>query len=281
MRVEEELAAYTSDRETVLTVGVFDGVHLGHQYLIEYLRRQAFTKDILSGVVTFRKHPQQLLSPATKLPYLTGLDERIRILKELGVDIVVPLSFTKELADLSARDFLSLLQRYLKMKGMVVGPDFALGSGREGDVFMLNALGKEMAFTVDVVSPREIEGGIVSSTAIRKALANGEVTKVRKLLGHHFMLGGSVVHGIERGRDLGFPTSNIEVDPDQALPGDGVYVTRAYLGGNAYPSVTNIGRRPTFGGGERTIEVYLLDFSGELYGRELKIELISRLRESL
>jgi riboflavin kinase/FMN adenylyltransferase len=139
-------------------------------------------------------------------------------------------------------------------------------------------LGKEAGFTVDVVSPKVIDGESVSSTNIRQALARGDIQKVGRFLGRPFILSGQVIHGAERGRSLGFPTANLSVNSARALPADGVYVTRAYLSNHAYPSVTNIGRRPTFGHGERTVEVYLLDFEGKLYGKEFKIELLERLR---
>ena len=279
MQVEEELAKFAPHRETVLAIGVFDGVHLGHRHLIEYLKRQALVREHLAGIVTFANHPQEIVSPQIPISYLTGLEEKISLLQQLDVELIVPLSFTLELSQLSARHFVALLQKHLGMRGIVGGPDFALGQGREGDVSTLHSLGKEAGFTMDVVPPKMIDGEIISSTAIRQALAQGDVTKAEKLLGHPFGLSGQVVHGVERGKALGFPTSNIAVDPDQALPADGVYVTRAYFGNSAYPSVTNIGESPTFGQGERTIEVYLLDFAGELYDRELRIELVGRLRE--
>lgn len=278
MQVEEELAKFAPQRETVIAIGVFDGVHLGHRYLIEYLKRQALVRDYLAGVVTFANHPQQIISPETPLPYLTTLEDKVRLLQRLDIELVVPLTFNQELAQLSARQFIHLLQKHLKMKGVVVGPDFALGRGREGDVFALHSLGKEIGFTVDVVAPKVIDGNVASSTSIRQAIAQGDIQRVHKLLGRPFGLLGRVVHGEERGRSLGFPTANLEVNSGQALPSDGVYVTRAYLGNNAYPSVTNVGKRPTFGQGERTIEVYLLDFEGGIYGEELRIELLERLR---
>lgn len=279
MQAEEELAEFTPQRDAVLTIGVFDGVHLGHQYLINYLKRQALVRDYQSGVVTFSNHPRQVLLPQTPLPYLTNLKERIELLQKMDVDFVVPLSFNLELAQLPARHFVALLQKHLKMRGLVVGSDFALGRGREGDIFTLHSLGKELSFTVDVVSPKIIEGEVVSSTIIRQALAQGNIQKVGSLLGRPFSLSGQVAHGVARGKYLGFPTANLAVNSDIALPADGVYVTRAYPSNHAYPSVTNIGRRPTFGQGERTVEVYLLDFEGELYQQELKIDLLERLRD--
>ena len=262
----------------MLTIGVFDGVHLGHRQLFDYVKRQAMAKDYLPGVVTFRNHPLQVLSPQTHLLRLTGLEDRIRLLRGLGVELVVPLSFTPELAQLPARDFVALLQKHLKMQGLVVGPDFALGRGREGDLFALRSLGKENGFWVDVIPPKLIGGEVVSSTSIRQALSQGDMSKVRRFLGRPHVLSGQVGHGVERGRQLGFPTANLEVNSGQSLPSDGVYATRAHLGGHAYPSVANIGTRPTFGQGERAVEVYLLDFEGQLYEQELRVELIERLR---
>jgi riboflavin kinase/FMN adenylyltransferase len=160
----------------------------------------------------------------------------------------------------------------------VIGPDFALGRGREGDVSSLRALGRELGFSVEVVEPLVLEDLPVSSTAIRGALARGDMRTTSKLLGRHYRLSGAVVGGAERGHSLGFPTANMGVDADQALPADGVYATLAHLGDRTYESVTNIGVRPTFSGGERTVEVFLLDFDADIYGRELSIELIDRLR---
>jgi len=278
MQVEQELAAFAPDRETVLTVGVFDGVHLGHRHLLDYLKRQASAGDYLAGVVTFIQHPLEVLSPQTRLVRLTTLEERASLIREQGIDLVVPLSFTAELAQLSARDFVSLLLHHLKMRGLVVGPDFALGKGREGDAFRLHELGKELGFWVEVVTPRLVDGEVASSTNIRQALARGDVTTVRRLLGRPYALVGPVGRGEERGRLLGFPTANLQVNSGQALPGDGVYATRAYLGNRSFLSVTNIGTRPTFGEGQRTVEVYLLGFDGGLYGEQLRLELVERLR---
>lgn len=276
--LERELAKYTPQQETILAIGVFDGVHLGHQFLMDYLKRQALIHDRRGGVVTFSVHPQHVLAPQRQVPYIISLEERIRRLQQLGIELVAPLPFNLDIAQLSARQFVSLLQKYLKMRGLVVGANFTLGRGKEGDVFALHSLGKEMGFTVDVVSPKVIDGDVVSSTTIRQALAQGDMKKVTKLLGRPFDIKGKVAHGDERGRSLGFPTANLTVSPEKALPADGVYITKAYVDDYVYPSVTNIGKRPTFGQGERTIEVFLLNFQGELYGQELRIEVLERLR---
>ncbi len=279
MLVEKELAGFSPERDMLLTVGVFDGVHLGHKYLISKLLEQAKQRNLLSGVVTFHQHPEELLSPGTKLPFLMDIEDRINLLKNEGVDVIIPLSFTAELAQLSARQFVSLLQKHLRMRGLVIGSDFALGRGREGDTNTLQKLGRDMNFSVTVVPPLAINGEVVSSTAVRKALAAGNMRKVRELIGHPFSLRGKVVTGAGRGAGLGFPTANLDISSEQALPPDGVYVSWAHIDGKAYQSMTNIGKCPTFGGYERTVEAYIIDYRGDLYGRELKIDIIARLRD--
>lgn len=278
MSIDDELRANTPSRDTWLTIGVFDGVHLGHRYLIRHLLEQAAASGALSGVITFKQHPRQVISPKTPLTHLTSLEERLKQLKELGVELVIAISFTPQVAQLSASDFLRLLQKHLRAQGLVVGPNFALGRNREGNVALLRRLAPEMGLQL-VVVPKLVQGEeVVSSTAIRHALTAGAMDSVTRMLGRPFSLTGTVVSGAERGHLLGFPTANIGVNHDAALPADGVYITKAYVADRSYPSVTNIGHRPTFGGGHRTIEVFLLDFSGHLYDQQLRIELVARLR---
>jgi len=279
MPIEDELAKLKPEKETLLTVGVFDGVHLGHQRLLTNLREQAQRRSWLSGIVTFKSHPQTVLSPGSKLPWLNDLEDKISLLRGLGIDIIVALSFTVELVQLSAREFVRLLKDYLKMGGLVIGPDFALGRNREGDASQLRLLGQETGFSVEIVPPVIVDGEVVSSTGIRRALAQGDMQRVEKLIGRHFSLSGQVVPGDRRGRVLGFPTANLEVAPEQALPSDGVYVTIAYVNHEALPSVTNIGTRPTFGSGKRVVETYVLNYEGQSYGQKLRIDLIERLRD--
>jgi len=278
MQVEKELAELSPNKDMLLTVGVFDGVHLGHKYLISQLTEHARQQNLLSGVVTFNQHPQEILSPQTKLPFLTDLTTRAELLKNEGVEAIITLSFTRELAQLSARQFVSLLKKYLRMRGMVIGPDFALGRNREGTTNTLCALGQDMDFSVTVIPPIMVNGEMVSSTAIRKALADGDMKRVVNLIGRPFSLHGHVITGSGRGVGLGFPTANLDVNSEQALPADGVYATWALIDSKAYQSMTNIGKRPTFGDSQRAVEVYVLNYHSDLYGRELTIDIIERLR---
>jgi riboflavin kinase/FMN adenylyltransferase len=276
--VEEELARFSVTKESVLTIGVFDGVHLGHQRLIAELLNQARKGKLISGIVTFRHNPEKLLSHRNKLPFLMDIEERLNLLKQAGVSMVIPLSFTPELAQLSARQFVNLLQKYLKMRVLVVGEDFALGKAREGDTELLQKLGQSMDFNVIIVPPIVINGEVVSSTSIRKALATGDMLKVRELMGRPFKLTGKVVTGYGRGAGMGFPTANLEIASEHALPPDGVYTGWAHLNGNTYQSMTNIGKNPTFGTNKRTVETYLIDYHGDLYGADLHLDIIAHLR---
>lgn len=278
MQIEEELARLRPEKDTLLTIGVFDGVHLGHKYLLSQLTEQARERNLLSGVITFNQHPQEALSPQTKLPFLTSLAQRIKLIKNEGVEAIIPLSFTAELTQLSARQFANLLKKYLRMRGLILGADFALGKDREGDADTLRRLGEDMDFTVTVILPIMVNGEVVSSTAIRNALANGDMKKVLQLIGRPFSLKGRVIKGTGRGTELGFPTANLDIDPRQALPADGVYATWSHIDNQIYQSMTNIGKQLTFGGGQRTTEVYILDYHHNLYGHELTIDLMERLR---
>jgi riboflavin kinase/FMN adenylyltransferase len=279
MLVEQELAAFAPAKKTVLTVGIFDGVHLGHKHLLGQLKEQARAQNALSGVITFRQHPDELLGGKQHLPYLTSLEQRVSLLRAEGVDLVAILSFDHELAGLDARRFIGLLQQHLKMKGLVVGPDFALGKGRQGGLAYLSKLGKETGFTLAVVPPIKVGEEVVSSTNIRQALADGDMERVRRLAGRFFSFTGTVVKGLGRGRQIGYPTANLEVNAGQALPPYGIYATLAHLGDAAHQSVASIGVRPTFTEGFRTIEVFILDFQGNLYGQEMRVEFVAKLRE--
>ena len=278
-QVEQELAQAAPDKETVLTIGVFDGVHLGHNALLSEIKAQAEQLNALSCVVTFRYHPDELLSPNKSLPYLTSLNQRVKLLKTKGIDLVVTVTFNAELAALEAREFIMLLKKYLKMRGLVVGPDFALGKGRQGNIEYLRQVGRELGFTVTTVPPVQVKNETVSSTAIRNALADGDMKRVENLAGRYFSFTGKVVEGEKRGRRLGFPTANLDVHPRQALPPFGIYATLAHISGKTYQSVTNIGIRPTFSEGRRTIEVYILDFDKDIYGKELRVDFIAKLRD--
>ena len=281
MKIEEELIKIKPEKGTVFTIGVFDGVHLGHQHLLNFLKDTAKKNDWLSGVLTFKSHPQTLLSSDTGLIWLSDLDKRINLLQDMGIDIIIALDFTPEIRQLSAQQFMQLLKTHLKLRGLIIGPDFTLGKDKRGTADYLRSLGQEMDFTVEVVSPIMLDGEIVSSSKIRHALVQGDVQKVSKLLGRFFSLSGRIVPGDQRGRNLGFPTINLDLNLDQASPGNGVYATFAFIENQPLPSVTNIGTRPTFEGDGRLAETFIIDYKSQMLKQKLRIEFIEKLRNEI
>jgi len=279
MLLEKELAGLSPKSETVLTIGVFDGVHSGHKYLLSKLVEQSKNDNLVNVVITFKQHPQRLLNPQFSPPFLTNLPQKIKLLRDEGVQIIIALTFTLELAQTGARQFIGLLQKYLKMRSLVLGPDFTLGRSQEGSVDLLRNLSGNMNFKLTVVPHLKINGEIVSSTAIRDALIKGDIKKANQMLGRYFSLEGCIITGSGRGMELGFPTANLDIETERVLPSDGIYATWAYIDNKRYPSVTNIGRRPTFGENERIIEVYIIGFEGNLYRHQLKIDIIEKLRD--
>ena len=279
MEIEQQLANLAPQKGTILTIGVFDGLHAGHRHLLEKLKQRAAEHDLLSVVVTFNPHPQSVLHPQNQLSRLSDVENRTKSLKELGINMVAVISFTPEVAQLGAREFISLLKKQLRMQAIIVGPDFALGRDRGGNIDMLRSLGSEMKFSVEVVPPFTINGEVVSSTLIRQALAQGDMKKVERLLGRYFRLGGKVITSDKRGRVLGFPTANLDIKPQQALPDNGIYATITQVDGRQFPSATNIGTRPTFGNGKKTVETHLLNYKGDLYGKEISVGFVQKLRD--
>ena len=278
----EVLARFAPGRDSAVTIGKFDGVHRGHQHLVSSLVERARAQGLASVVVVLYPNPATVLRPGTPVTYLTSLGERLALLRRLGADSVFILPFTSEIAQLSARDFVSLLVEELSMRLLYIGPDFALGREREGTVGALRKLGAELDFRLETADLLTNEGEKVGSTAIRQALAAGDVEEAARLLDRPFSLSGPIVGGAHRGASLGFPTANLAVGLDTALPAFGVYVTRAYVRENDYQSCTNVGVRPTFDSEPRpTVEAFIIDFDGDIYGEEMRIDLLHRLRDEL
>ncbi len=278
----EELRRARPSGPTAVTIGTFDGVHLGHQHLIGQLKERARTLGLVPGVVTLYPNPTHVLRPQEPVLYITSLEERIELLRATDVDFVAPLTFTSELAELSHQDFGALLTEELSMRFLLMGPDHAFGRNREGTPERMGELGERLGFGVEVLgTPLSNSERPVSSTTIRAALAEGDIALVTKQLGRYHSLRGPVVHGDHRGRELGFPTANIAIAPDMALPAFGVYATWAYLGERRYASATNIGNRPTFAGKTVQVEAHILDFDEDIYGQVLRIDLVARVSPEL
>jgi riboflavin kinase/FMN adenylyltransferase len=281
MKAQEELPKLDSSLKTVLTLGVFDGVHLGHVYLLNTLIDYSKELGCSSGVVTFRNHPVSVLNPSKLVSSICSLEERVKLIQGLGINFVFPITFDTQLAELKAKEFVILLKEKLGMVGLLIGPDFALGHKREGNLTTLLSLGSQFGFTVKTVDPLQKGGKKVGSATIRQAVEEGNIDKAPSLLGRRFSLMGSVVKGDSRGTELGYPTTNLRVSLGQLVPRNGIYATWVLVNGHRYQSATSIGVRPTFGGGDRTIETFIFDFNDNLYNKEIQIEFAKRLRDEL
>lgn len=275
---------------TVFTVGNFDGIHRGHQALLRELRHVAdrdFGAHALTGILTFDPHPIVVLRPGTSVKLLTTPEERAVLAGRYGVDVAVIQPFTSEIAGLEPRAFMALMVEHLGLAALVAGPDFALGRQRSGNLEVLSALGDEIGYRVVVLEPVDWQGKTVRSNTIRQLVEEGRVAEAADLLGRAYHVSGVVVEGDRRGRQIGIPTANLQPPADKLWPADGVYATRTTIqddpDARVYPSVTNLGTRPTVGGVDHRFETHLLDFplpgaSDDLYGRTLTIEFVARLR---
>lgn len=278
MQVIGDLPEANLNGPSFVTVGSYDGVHIGHQHLLRQMQAAAGQLGHHASLVTFHPQPKAVLAPHLQVRYLTTPAEKIILLDGLGLDLMAILPFTHETAQTPAIEFVRDLVTHLKMRQLWVGPDFALGRNREGNIPRLRQIGQDMGFEVNVVEPLIQGGEVVSSTRIRNLLTRGEIRQAIELLGRYPSITGQVTQGAQRGRLLGFPTANLSVLPERAVPGDGVYACFVWVDNERYPAVTNIGVRPSFAGAERTIEAYLLGFDRNLYGLDLRMEFVDRLR---
>jgi riboflavin kinase/FMN adenylyltransferase len=276
--VRDPLAVHLA-RPTVLTIGSFDGIHRGHQYLIGRVIARAKELGAASALVTLHPHPKIVLRPHSPLQYLSTIEERLDLLAPLGLDYAVVFPFSLETSQIRARDFVQILLDHLKMKEIFCGADFALGYKREGNVDFLSALGREKGFTVTVVEPQAFNGQIMSSSRIREMIAAGDLDSAARFLGRYPSVRGRVVKGDQRGRSLGFPTANLAIAERRLIPADGIYAVRVKIGDAWYGGAANIGIRPTFDSGHRLVEVYVLDFDADLYDQMIEVQFIKRLRE--
>lgn len=265
-----------------LTVGVFDGVHRGHQKIIRKLVQEARENNAPSVVLTFHPHPATVLT-GREIRCLTTPDERAALLFSLGVDTVITQRFTPDLSTVPAHEYMSTLKQRLGLARLLIGYDFALGRGREGNAPRLTEIGSELGYTVEVVPALGDESGVISSTEIRKLVATGNMPEAAKLLGHSYRMGGEVIHGEGRGKKLNFPTANVDYPKNKVIPPNGIYACWAHLGNERFMAATNIGLNPTFTPERKipSLEAYLLDFDRDIYGEVMTLEFVQRLRDEI
>lgn len=262
----------------VVTIGNFDGVHLGHREIFRRVREAASACGGVSMVITFEPHPLTVVPAQRSIQLITTAAEKEVLIGAAGIDYLLVIPFTPEFSQFAAGDFVSeVLMGRIGLRRLIIGYDYAFGRNREGNIDLLGNLALKYGFTLEVLSPIGSGGHVFSSSEIRNMVRAGEVDRVAALLGRHYSLGGRVVRGHGRGCSLGFPTANVETD-HELFPADGVYAVKVRIGSGMYDGACNIGRKPTFGAESRTIEVHLIDFVGDLYGQSLRIFYIERLR---
>jgi riboflavin kinase / FMN adenylyltransferase len=263
-----------------MTIGVFDGVHLGHQKILHQLTTGAHADGSPAVVITFSPHPAVILGhPEVKC--LTTPEERADLLASLGVDIVITYRFDHSVANMSAYQFMHRLKQHMSINQLLMGYDFALGKGREGNAARLREIGVELGYSTKVLEAVRDDSGVISSTQIRQRVVGGDVAGASKMLGHNYSLHGPVVHGNGRGRTINFPTANIDYPEEKLIPSNGIYVCNAWLADHQYGAAVNVGIRPTFQEKEDRplVEAYLLDFDQDIYGQDVRLEFMERLRD--
>jgi riboflavin kinase/FMN adenylyltransferase len=280
MRVDTGLGQrQDGDAPVVLTIGNFDGVHLGHAALLAETRAQAASARAQSALLTFDPHPRCVLDPAHCPQSLTTVGEKASVLASVGLDRLVVLPFTRAVSAWGAEQFCDMLRDAFDLRALVVGHDFALGHKRQGDIAFLRGYGERHGFAVVVVDAVRVGEEVVSSSRIRSLLGDGNVRRAAALLGRSYFMDAVVEHGEEVGRHLGFPTANLSIASAKCLPAPGVYAMWFRVDGAWHAAATNVGYRPTFGGDRLTVEAFLLEFAGDLYDREVRAVFVERLRE--
>ena len=263
-----------------LAIGVFDGVHLGHQKMLQQLRQGAQQESAHSIVLTFEPHPAEVLGNQVDFKWLSPPDERTESLNVRGIDQIILQHFDREFASIRALDFMEKLSQKLGLRALLVGYDFALGRNREGDLEMLAEMGKKLGYRLQVIAPVSDRYGVISSTRLRKNVREGDMVRAAAGLGRFYPVEGLVIHGDGRGRTIQIPTANLEIPTSKLIPANGVYACWSWIAGKRHPAVTNIGTRPTFTSGEQVphMETHLLDFNEEIYGEKMRLEFVDRLR---
>ena len=281
MREITDITTFTTQQPTVLTIGTFDGVHLGHQKIVERVVTTARQEGLLATVFTFFPHPRMVVQHDKGLKLIHTSEEKKQLLQQLGVDLLVVQPFNEAFAQLSAEEFVStILVQRLNVKKVIIGYDHRFGRNRTANIDDMRLFGKKYGFAVEEISVQEVDEVSVSSTKIREALNKGDVTTAEHYLGTPYSLTGTVVHGLKLGRTLGYPTANIQVTEDYKLiPKDGVYAVYSYIGSRKVYGMMSIGKNPTIERKGASIEVYFFDFNGDLYDQKLTIEFVQYLRE--
>jgi riboflavin kinase/FMN adenylyltransferase len=281
LKIYTDLAEYTSKNKTFVTIGTFDGVHIGHQKVLSNLVLSAEKNNASSVLLTFFPHPRMVLQKNTDIKLINTLEERIELLKKTGLDSLVIHEFTEDFAEKTALDFVkNVLVDHLKIAKLIIGYDHRFGKNREGNFDQLSDYGKIFGFEVNKISQQEIDHITISSTKIRKAIELGNIEEANRYLGYHFMLKGDIVKGNNLGEKIGFPTANLSIKESyKLLPKTGSYIVKSELENQTVYGMMNIGYNPTVKGKKQTIEIHFFDFNKDLYGKKIQIDVLKFLRD--
>ncbi|MGE5806570.1 MAG: bifunctional riboflavin kinase/FAD synthetase [Ignavibacteria bacterium] len=280
MKIYNDISETDSNKNTILSLGTFDGIHLGHKQIIKTVVEKASLNDCRNFLITFNPHPRTILSKDNKVKLLTTTEEKISILESLGIQNLLIIKFTPEFSQINAGEFiLNYIIKGIGLREIIIGFDHHFGKGRSGNKETLRKFGENYNFIVSEIGECKINGETVNSTKIRKALDNGDLESANSFLGRYYSLTGNVVAGDKRGRKLGFPTANIKVDNDKLLPALGIYAIEIIVDGNKFCGLLSIGRRPTFyDSGEIVPEAFIFDFNKDIYGEKISVNLVERIR---
>ena len=281
MQVFENILEYKPSRESIVTIGTFDGVHIGHRKIITNMVEKGEKENLLSILLTFFPHPRMVLQKDSNIKMIDTINEKKKIFKKLGVEVLIIQPFTKDFSRMSAIKFTrDILVNSLKVSKLMIGYDHRFGRNREATVKTLKSFGLDYNFKVDEIPAQDIESISVSSTKVRKAIRSGDFKLVNKFLSRPFNLSGKIIKGDELGRKIGYPTANLKIFEKYKLkPQNGVYLTRTKLKKQTYFGMMNIGIRPTISAKNNQIETHLFDFNGNLYGHEMTLEILEKIRE--
>ena len=281
MKIFDNLQSYSPEKESILTIGTFDGVHIGHNKILKRLIQDSKKNNLSSLVMTFFPHPRMILNKSHEIKMIDTIDEKINLIEKTGLDNLIIHPFDNNFSKIRAKEFVEeILVKKLKIKEIIIGYDHKFGKDREASVEDLKKFGKDYMFTVKEIPAQEIDSIAISSTKIRNAILNGEIEKCNKFLGRNFILTGKVVYGDGLGKKIDFPTANIEIkETYKIIPKNGVYLVKTKINSNTYFGMMNIGIRPTVGGTNKSLEIHFFNFKDNIYGKNVSIEIIKKIRD--
>lgn len=281
MKIFNNIQSYSSEKESILTIGTFDGVHIGHNKILTKLVEESKKNNLSSLIMTFFPHPRMVLQKSQEIKMIDTIDEKIYLFEKTGVDNLIIQPFDENFSKIRAKEFVEeILVKKLKIKHIIIGYDHRFGKDREASVDDLKKFGLNYMFTVEEIAAQEIHSIAISSTKIRNAILKGEIKKCNEYLGRNFMLTGEVVHGDGLGKKINFPTANIEIpETYKIIPKNGVYLVRAIINSERYFGMMNIGVRPTIGGEKKSLEIHFFNFKDNIYNKTISVEIICKIRD--